>query len=122
MGVLTVYKILESFLVLDMRKDIFISSQNRIIRIKPEDIVLVEATREYRQIKTTSKNYLVHTPIIKLESILYPHGFLRVHRKFIIPISRISHVERKHVFLDDLEIPIGYSFYKNFLKQLDILL
>lgn len=114
-------KISVPLLVLSMRKDIYISYQHKIIRINPDDIILVEATGEYSLLKTTTKNYLLHTPIIKLEAILSPFGFFRVHRKFIISLSRITHVERKLVVLGDLQIPIGYSFYKNFLNQLDIL-
>lgn len=104
-----------------MRKDIFITHQNKIIRVDLDEIILLEASGEYCLVKTNAQNYLLQTPIIKMDVLLSPFGFCRVHRKYIISLRRISFIERKFVMMDDQVVPIGYHFYKNFLDQLNIL-
>lgn len=104
-----------------MQKEIFITHQNKIIRVDLDEIVMLEAAGEYCLVKTKTQNYLLQTPIVKMETLLSPLGFCRVHRKFIIAIRRISFIERKYVMLGDVQVPIGYSFHKNFLNQLNIL-
>lgn len=104
-----------------MHKQIFIQSQQHIIPIDTADIILVEASGHYSSLKTAEKTYLVRTSIRKLEAMLLPFGFIRIHRKFIVPISQITQVERKRVVLGNRYLPIGLSYHKNFLEQLNIL-
>jgi DNA-binding LytR/AlgR family response regulator len=42
--------------------------------------------------------------------------FIRVHRSYIIPFSRIESVSSKSISLGSIEIPIGASYKTDFLE------
>ena len=44
--------------------------------------------------------------------------FIRVHRQFIIPLSRIENVKNKIISVAGKEIPIGNVYRKDTLKHL----
>jgi DNA-binding LytR/AlgR family response regulator len=46
--------------------------------------------------------------------------FIRVHRSYIVPISKISSVRGKTIHLDHTEIPIGIKFESEFFKKYGI--
>ena len=44
------------------------------------------------------------------------NDFVRVHRSYIIPFSRIEAVRNKMITISGEEIPIGTSYEENFLS------
>lgn len=42
--------------------------------------------------------------------------FIRVHRSFIVPLSRIENVRNKTIMIAETEIPIGISYAKAFFE------
>jgi DNA-binding LytR/AlgR family response regulator len=45
--------------------------------------------------------------------------FLRVHRSYIVPISRIENVSKSKIRIGDKEIPIGVSYSESFFAAMD---
>ena len=45
--------------------------------------------------------------------------FVRVHRSFILPLTRIKGVKNKTVILPEIEIPIGNSFESAFMTAFE---
>jgi DNA-binding LytR/AlgR family response regulator len=43
--------------------------------------------------------------------------FIRVHRSYIVPFSRIENVRNKVISLAGVEIPIGASYEADFFKR-----
>jgi len=42
--------------------------------------------------------------------------FVRVHRSYVVPFSRIKSVRNKIIYIENEEIPVGNSYEENFLK------
>ena len=43
--------------------------------------------------------------------------FARVHRSYIVPVSRIDKVRNKIIFIGDKQIPIGNSYEKGIFRE-----
>ena len=45
--------------------------------------------------------------------------FIRVHRSYIVPISRIDHVSKSKIKIVEKEIPIGVSYSESFFAAME---
>ena len=74
----------------DTKDFIFLNVQKKKVKILFSDIVYVESQREYIKIVTTKKEYLSKMSTHEIEDLLPANLFKRIHRSFIISISKIE--------------------------------
>ncbi len=67
-----------------------IKSGKKIIRILLNDILFIEGMKDYVKIKTTHTELLTYQTLAEFEQQLSPEQFLRIHRSFIISLSKIK--------------------------------
>jgi DNA-binding LytR/AlgR family response regulator len=61
---------------------------------------------------------LVKRPISAIENLLSEHKFVRVHRSFIVSLSKVSGYNALSVQLGQKEIPIGRLYKQSILERL----
>jgi DNA-binding LytR/AlgR family response regulator len=100
---------------------LFIKSEYRIVRINFNDIKYVEAMSEYVKIHlTNSKPVMSLLSMKSLEAQLPPVRFMRVHRSYIVNLSKISIIERNRiVFEGSVYIPVSEQYKSKFQRWLD---
>jgi DNA-binding LytR/AlgR family response regulator len=104
-----------------MYQDIFIHVRHKLLtRINSKDILLIEADGYYSKITTTTGSYLVNATLTQIEAELPADLFCRVHRSYIIPISRIKDIDADIIHLDNKEIPFAKQYRKNLLDRIKI--
>jgi two-component system response regulator LytT len=104
-----------------MYEDIFINvGRKHFTRINSRDILLVEADGNYSKIITRSGHYLVKYSLSQIEAGLSPDVFCRVHRTYIVPISRINDIDGNVIILDDKKIELAKQYRENLLSRLKI--
>lgn len=94
---------------------LFFKTEHRIVRIKIDDIRYIEGMSEYLKIHTEgrSKPVIVLLSMKKLEDRLPKSKFMRIHRSFIINLSKIQEVLKNRVVMDEeTNIPVG-DLYKD---------
>lgn len=84
----------------------------RVIRVKLKDISYIEGLNEYVGIHTGEKRIITKNSLSKIENKLPSHQFLRIHKSFIVQISKIQAFSSTLIQVDGKELPIGRS-YKN---------
>jgi two-component system, LytTR family, response regulator len=94
-------------------------SKGKVLKINLADIDYIEAMKNYVAIHRSGQKTLVHTSMKELEERLPVKQFIRVHKSFIIPISKISGIEGNRLLVKGVtaEIMIGEN-YKNELMEL----
>ena len=97
---------------------IFVKSDYQIIKINIDDIKFIEGMDDYVKIFTTEKMILTNIPMKDILKKLPASKFVRVHRSFIVPLSRIESVRNKRIKIDDKIIPVGDSYADGFFKLL----
>lgn len=76
----------------------------------PRTIVYVEAVGKNQRLYSSEKKdfFLVHSTLHELEQSLLPHGFIRVHKGFLVNYRFIGKITSRSVLLDSGEsIPLG---------------
>ena len=100
---------------------IFVKSDYKLVRIHIDEIKYIESANEY--IKIYLDNTEKITTLLRLKTILEqlnPQKFMRIHRSFIINLTKIKAVEKSRVFLDNkLYIPVGDQYKDDFQNYVD---
>jgi len=65
-----------------------------MVRLGVETLDLLEAERDYVRLHARGQAYLLRATLRDLERRLDPNRFVRVHRSAIVPIDRISRLQR----------------------------
>lgn len=89
---------------------IFLRTESKIIKVALNEILFVKGLKEYLLIQTSELNYIILESFKNLEEKLPKDQFLRVHKSFIISLSKILSIERNRIFISDYIIPIGDSY------------
>lgn len=105
----------------DSGNDLYVNIDRRLIKIDIPSIYLIEARGDYILIKTSAKNYTVHSTMKKIEEKLPDHVFLKIHRSFIINVDRIIDIEDNSVLIEKDVIPVSRSSRPELMKRLNLL-
>jgi len=101
----------------DTKDFIFLNVQKKKVKILFSEIVYIESQREYIRIVTTNKEYISKMSTHEIEILLPAHLFKRIHRSFIISVSRIESYTAETVEVNGVSIPIGRG-YRDIIEKL----
>lgn len=106
----------------DVRKpsQIFVRENSLLHKIKTEDIVWIQAIKDYMLIHTKKKNYYAHTTMKDLYTKLPGDQFMRVHRSYIVSLDKIDSIEENTLSVGEGLIPIGRSYRVSLIKNLNL--
>ena len=96
---------------------IFVKVNYEIMKINLKDIELIEALDDYIKIFIKPNPVLTLMTLKSIQEKLPARDFVRVHRSFIVPLSRIEKFSKTKLWIAGKEIPIGSS-YSNVYDQL----
>ena len=83
----------------------------------------IEAQDDYASIRSGGRSYLKDQTLAELETLLDPRTFVRIHRRYLLNLSRLAKIEqsvtesRTAILTDGTELPISRSGYAR-LKEL----
>ena len=95
-------------------KHIFVKTENRLEKINIDDIVYIEGMRDYRRIHTLNKRIMTLQTFSELEALIPARLICRVHKSFMVSISKINEIERSRIKIADQIIPISETYREHF--------
>jgi two-component system, LytTR family, response regulator len=104
---------------------LLIRDRSNVHVIPVDSVDFVESQDDYISIRAAGKNYLKEQAISDLEQQLPPQEFVRIHRRFLLNISRLAKIElsekenRIAILLDKTQLPISRSGYAKLRAVLD---
>lgn len=101
----------------EMSGHIFLTVQKKKVKILFSEIIYIESQREYIKIITTKKEYISKISTHEVEALLPADHFKRIHRSFIVSISKIESYTAENVEVGGVSIPIGRG-YRGIIDQL----
>lgn len=73
---------------------IFVQKSEKLFNLPVDEIVYLEASGDYTIITTKADQFVSSSGIGKLEEILNPEVFIRVHRSTIVNVNYLKEIER----------------------------
>lgn len=94
----------------------FVRSDRKMIKINFSDLNYIESLSDYVKIYVNEKTIITRETISSIEAKLPKKDFLRVHRSYIVAISKIESFTQEFIEINKKAIPISRS-YKNDVKH-----
>jgi two-component system LytT family response regulator len=100
---------------------LFVKSEYKLIRIELGNIKYIESMHEYIKIHLVAgKPIMTMLSMKAIEEHLPSSQFMRVHRSYIVNLSKISMVERSRIIFDgDVFIPVTEQYKAAFQSYID---
>ncbi len=95
---------------------LFIKGNRKIEKIRYDDILFIEAMREYSSLVTPSRKIVVKQTLSCLKKQLPMENFVRAHKSYIISLDKIDSFSPASVEIGKHVLPVGRS-YKNGLMN-----
>ncbi len=92
------------------KKHFFLRESGRYRQIDILSIRYIEAHKNYCVIDTVEKVWNARTGIGKLEKILPPGDFCRIHRAFIVGLAHIEWFDKHLARVSGRNLPIGENY------------
>ena len=90
----------------------------RTVRIDLPDIRYAESLSDYVAIHTAGQTHTSKLRIRDLEEQLAPHGFLRIHRSFLVAVRHVKAFTSKEVQVAGQTLPVSRSYRKQVQARL----
>ncbi len=101
--------------------DIYVKTDGKYVRLDFNNIQYIENIGDYVRIKTNKEAIIVHCTVKAVEEKLPAHMFMKVHRSYIINLSKIVDIEENTLVVGDKVIPISRANRPALLNKLNML-
>lgn len=101
--------------------NIFIKTDGKLIKLSYDEILYLESMGDYVKFVTATKKYLTLNTLSAVEEKLDKTRFLRVHRSYIVNLSKIKDIQGGTLLIDGNVIPISKSHKDEVLQKIKIL-
>ncbi len=101
-------------------RKVFFKTEYRLEGVDSSEILYVEGLGDYRKIVTDNKTILTLQNFKEIIGLLPQDKFRRVHKSFVVSLSRIDKIERKRIYIKDRIVPVSDSYYRDFLNGLNL--
>lgn len=92
---------------------IFVKADYGIIKIPTEEILFIEAYTDYLKIHRSNKKIIITRMTMTNILGVLPRGFVRVHRSYLVPFSKVEQWSNRQITIGEYKIPIGKTYYKD---------
>ena len=96
---------------------LYVYSEYKMVKINLKDIEYIESMEDYIKIHLQfDKTILTLMPLKKVLEKLPEERFQRIHRSYIVPVSKIISIQNRKLKLPAIELPISES-YADFARR-----
>lgn len=106
-----------------MKKDrfMFVKSEYKLQRVNFDDILYIEGVKDYVKFyfEDSSKNLMSLMNMKKVEEYLPHPEFMRIHRSYIVHMTKVGLIDRFRVVMGNQYLPISESYKDNVQKYIE---
>ena len=98
---------------------LFIRANKKVHKVSIDDIYFIEGLGDYIKINLKDSHLVTNYSMKKMEDLLPPKDFFRIHKSFIIRFDKISTIEGNLVEINNKKLPIGNSYRQEFFDKVN---
>jgi DNA-binding LytR/AlgR family response regulator len=99
---------------------LYFRADRKMIKVLLSDILYIESLKDYVKIVTNKGQIITKQGISSVEEMLPEEEFIRIHRSFIIALSKIDSYTATDIFVGKAELPIGPLYKHEIGKRLRV--
>lgn len=104
----------------DEANHLFLKIDRRLVKVNLPEITYVEGYGDYLKVHTTAQTHVTYMTFAKLEQLLPPNKFLRIHRSTMVNTAHIQFAEGNFIRVADQDLPIGQSYKDKVFQKLNM--
>ncbi|HKK45285.1 MAG TPA: LytTR family DNA-binding domain-containing protein [Balneolaceae bacterium] len=97
---------------------VFVKVDKVLHKVDFEDILYIESDKDYVNIVKTDGSLMLLQTLKYWQDLLPDRDFARVHKSFIVNISKIKKIAGNQIEIADRFIPVGRAFKQDFLEKI----
>ncbi|MFD1293454.1 LytR/AlgR family response regulator transcription factor [Lutibacter holmesii] len=98
---------------------IFVRADRKMVKINFSEITFVESLSDYVKIHVNNKCIVTRETISNIEAKLPKNNFIRIHRSYIVAVSKIDSFTNEFIEVGVKALPISRSYKKDVLLRLE---
>jgi len=96
----------------------FVKADYRLVKVMLADILYIEGMRDYRCIHTNEGKILTQQTFASFETQLPVNQFLRIHKSYLVSLSKIESIEKHRIKIEKALLPISESYREAFYRTI----
>lgn len=96
---------------------IFVKADNKLVKIRWDDVYYIKAMENYICLYTINKRYIIHKTMKSVVESISAEKFLQVHKSYVIQTSKITGINGNVIELGAFQIPLSRNFKDNLMKK-----
>jgi DNA-binding LytR/AlgR family response regulator len=97
---------------------IFVKTGTMLKKIFYDDILFAEALQNYVAIHTADKKYITYLTFKSIEDNLPTTRFLKVHKSYIIQLSKVDAIEGNAIIIGSFSIPVSRANREEIMNKI----
>jgi DNA-binding LytR/AlgR family response regulator len=89
---------------------LFLRADRKNLKIQLHEILFIESLKDYVKVVTKDRTIVSKQSISAIEESLPEHSFLRIHRSFIVSLSKIESFTAGLIQVGKYELPVSRSY------------
>ncbi len=102
-------------------QEVYVREDGRFVRIPFDHILYFENVGDYIRVKTVDGSHIMHGTLKGIDGKLDNPQFLKVHRSFIVNLSKIKDIEENTLVIEKKVIPISRANKPVLMGKLNLL-
>ncbi|MEJ7768584.1 MAG: LytTR family DNA-binding domain-containing protein [Chitinophagaceae bacterium] len=96
----------------------FIKVDNKLLKIRFDEILYVEALQNYVAIHTASKKYVTYLTLKNVEEQLPTTHFVKIHKSYLVALQKVDCIEGNEVKIGACSLPISRLVREDVLDRI----
>jgi DNA-binding LytR/AlgR family response regulator len=102
--------------------EIYVRSEGKLVRIGFQEVLYIETMDDYVVfIMENGNKHVVHSTLKKMAEKLEGSTFIKIHRSYIVNISKITSIEEGFVKIKEALIPISRLHKQELLEKVNLI-
>jgi DNA-binding LytR/AlgR family response regulator len=97
---------------------LFIKCENKYEKIHIEEILFVQALQNYVVLYTAKSKYMTLLPLKTVEDYLDPNLFLRVHKSYLVAVSKIESIDTSEIIIQNHRVPLSRNYRDQAIEKI----
>lgn len=97
---------------------VYFRADRKMVKVMLRDILYIESMKDYVKLFTVNGTVVTKQSISSVEEMLPEKEFIRVHRSYIVSLSKIKTFTSELLEIEKMEIPIGKLYRNGVMKVL----
>ena len=103
-----------------LKDRIFVRDKTKLIKLNLNEVLYVEADRNYCKITTSKKEYTLSVPLLRFEQKVSSDIFVRIHRSHLANIKAIDEMDEHYVFIKGKALAISKKYKDSLTSKLKV--